>query len=307
MPALVETMMYVREKPWHGMGVCVQEAPTAKEAIELAGLNWDVNPLPVYDSLGNQIAGYSVNTRSTDGSHLGIVGSRYQIVQNAEAFEFTDSLIGEGMRYETAGALRNGKQVWLLGKMPEREIAGDKFEPYICFTNTHDGSGAVRVCMTPIRVVCNNTLNLALTTAKRKWSTVHKGNIQGKLSEARQTLGLMDLYLTNLAETADMLACAPFFEAEVMKALEKMLKLPEKATERQKKTNAEIKEGIIQCMFAPDLVQFHDTKWGFINAVSDYVAHSDPIRRTENWKENRFATVVAGHPLLDAAFEAVGV
>ena len=307
MAALVETMMYVREKPWHGLGTRVEEALTSGEAIEKAGLDWNVIPCPVFDDRHIQIMGYTANTRDKDNAVLGIVGSRYSIVQNKEAFDFTDALIGEGMKYETAGSLKGGRQVWLLGKMPQTEILGDKLDPYVCFTNTHDGSGAVRVCMTPVRVVCNNTLNFALSTAKRKWSCVHKGNIQGKLSEARQTLGLMDLYLKNLAETADMLACAPFYEAEVMAALKKMLPVTEKTTERQKKTIQETKEGIIECTFAPDLVEFLDTKWGFLNAVADYVAHSDPMRETKNWQENRFAAIVAGHPLLDKAFEAVGV
>lgn len=307
MAALVETMMYVREKPWHGLGTRVEEALTSAEAIEKAGLDWNVIPCPVFDDRHIQIQGYTANTRDKDNAVLGIVGSRYSIVQNKEAFDFTDALIGEGMKYETAGSLKGGRQVWLLGKMPETEILGDKLEPYVCFTNTHDGSGAVRVCMTPVRVVCNNTLNFALSTAKRKWSCVHKGNIQGKLSEARQTLGLMDLYLKNLAETADYLACAPFYEPEVMAALKKMLPITDKTTERQKKTIQETKEGIIQCSFAPDLVPFLDTKWGFLNAVADYVAHSDPIRETKNWQENRFATIVAGHPLLDKAFEVMGV
>ena len=307
MAALVETMMYVREKPWHGLGVMVEEAPTSKDAIKLGGIDWLVEQKPVFDQNGKQILGYYVNTRDSDGAHLGVVGSRYSIVQNWEAFEFTDALTGEGLKYETVISLKGGRCVVLLGRMPTVEIAGDKLEPYVCFMNTHDGSGAVKVCMTPVRVVCNNTLNFALSTAKRKWSCVHKGNIQGKLSEARQTLGLMDLYLKNLAETADMLACAPFYEAEVMAALKKMLPVTEKTTERQKKTIQETKEGIIECTFAPDLVEFLDTKWGFLNAVADYVAHSDPMRKTESWQENRFAAIVAGHPLLDKAFEAVGV
>ena len=307
MAALVETMMYVREKPWHGLGTRVEEALTSGEAIEKAGLDWNVIPCPVFDDRHIQIQGYTANTRDKDNAVLGIVGSRYSIVQNKEAFDFTDALIGEGMKYETAGSLRGGRQVWLLGKMPQTEILGDKLDPYVCFTNTHDGSGAVRVCMTPVRVVCNNTLNFALSTAKRKWSCVHKGNIQGKLSEARQTLGLMDLYLKNLAETADYLACAPFYEADVMMALKRMLPITEKTTERQKKTIEETKEGIIECTFAPDLFEFLDTKWGFLNAVADYVAHSDPMRKTESWQENRFAAIVAGHPLLDKAFEVVGV
>jgi len=306
MPALVENMMYVREKPWHGMGTRVEEAPTSKDAIELAGLNWDVVPCPVFDDRHVQIQGYWANTRSTDNSVLGIVGSRYQIVQNAEAFDFTDALIGEGMRYETAGSLKGGRQIWLLGKMPDIEIVGDKVEPYVCFTNTHDGSGAVRVCMTPIRVVCNNTLNAALNTAQRKWSTVHKGSVQAKLADARKTLGLMDIYLKRLSETADMLACSPFFEADVMAALAQMFPLEKDATDRQKKVNEEIKDDVYTCMFAPDLLPFQDTKWGFLNAVADYVAHSDPIRKTKNWQENRFASIVAGHPIFDKAVEIVG-
>ena len=122
MAALVETMMYVREKPWHGLGTCVEEALTSSEAIEKAGLDWNVIPCPVFDDRHIQIMGYTANTRDKDNAVLGIVGSRYSIVQNKEAFDFTDALIGEGMKYETAGSLKGGRQVWLLGKMPQTDI-----------------------------------------------------------------------------------------------------------------------------------------------------------------------------------------
>ena len=305
MAALVETMMYVREKPWHGLGTKVEEAPTSKDAIELAGLNWDVIPEPILDKNGVVIDGYKANTRSCDGRILGIVGNRYSIVQNAEAFDFTDSLIGEGLKYETAGSLRGGKQIWLLGKMPDRVIAGDKFEPYICFTNTHDGTGAVRCCMTPIRVVCNNTLNMALAGAKRAWSTVHRGDIKTRLDDARRTLELMDVYLNNFAMEAEILLNERMTSDEVVKVLDKMFPLKPDATERQKNTVHEQKMEIVSCLLAPDIAAFADTKWGFLNAVSDYVGHSDPIRQTKNWQENRFASVVTGHPLLDAAYSAI--
>ena len=305
MSANVETMMYVREKPWHGLGTRVEYAPTSKEALELAGLNWTIDGMPIFDQDGNQIPGYKANTRSSDGKVLGIVGKRYQIVQNAEAFDFTDSLIGEGITYETAGSLRGGRQIWLLGKMPERFILGDKFEPYICFTNTHDGTGAVRACMTPVRVVCNNTLNMALEGASRAWSTPHRGNVQMKLEEARQTLQLADTYLVRLDEEADKLANAKMSEGDVDKALDKMFYLPEDATERMKKTVAEAKDEIIVCMLRPDVAQFLNTKWGFINAVSDYVGHSEPARRTRNFEENRWGNIIGGHWLLDKAFSAI--
>ena len=202
MSANVETMMYTREKPWHGLGTKVMEAPTSADAIRLAGLNWTVEPKPVYDGEGTPIPGWVANTRSSDGKVLGLVTTRYKVVQNADAFSFTDHLIGGDVRYETAGSLREGKQVWLLAKMPSAKVAGDEVEPYLCFTNTHDGTGAVRVCMTPVRVVCNNTLNLALSSAMRSWSMIHTGDIEGKISEARQTLELAQRYMLELDRQA---------------------------------------------------------------------------------------------------------
>ena len=307
MSANVETMFYTREKPWHGLGTCVEEAPSAREAIELAGLNWDVIPAPIFDSRGIQIRGYVANTRNSDNSVLGIVGERYSIVQNAEAFDFTDSLLGEGLKYETAGSLRGGRQIWLLGKMPERVIAGDKFEPYICFTNTHDGTGAIRCCMTPVRVVCNNTLNMALAGAKRTWSARHTGDIQSKLDDARRTLDLADAYLNTLALEAEILAnetITPSEQGDIIKAL---VPMPKDATDRQKRVVEEARTDIVCCILRPDLAQFLNTKWGFLNAVADYVDHGDPMRKTKNWKENRFNAIVTGHPMLDKAMNLMGV
>lgn len=301
MAANVETMMYVREKPWHGLGTRVEEAPTSKDALELAGLNWTIEGRPVFDQRGIMIPNYKANTRSTDGRVMGIVSGRYSVVQNQEAFDFTDALIGEGVTYETAGSLRNGKQIWLLGKMPDAKILGEAFEPYICFTNTHDGTGAVRACMTPVRVVCNNTLNMALRDAKRAWSTPHRGNVQAKLEEARQTLQLAQKYIVTLDEEADKLANSRMTDDEIKAALDTMFELPEKASERMKRNAQEAKDEIVVCMLRPDLAQFLNTKWGFINAVSDYVGHSEPARRTQNFEENRWGNIIGGHWLFDKA------
>lgn len=307
MAANVETMMYVgREKPWHGLGTQVDEAPGSEEALRLAGLDWEIESKPIFDASGKLIAGYKANTRSTDGSVLGVVSNKYKLVQNREAFEFTDALIGEGVKYETAGSLRGGRQIWLLARMPERKIAGDAFEPYICFTNTHDGSGAVRACMTPIRVVCNNTLNMALRGAQRSWSTPHRGNVAARLDEARQTLGLAELYLQRLAEQADRLANEKMTEGDMMQALNQMFPVAEDASDRQKRNAQAAKDGIIICTLAPDLLQFAGTKWGFLNAVSDYGSHADPARKTKTYDENRWGNIINGRWMLDRAMAAVG-
>ena len=105
MSANVETMFYVREKPWHGLGVQVMEAPASADALIWAGLDWRVVQRDVCTDEGCWIPGYKANVRDTDGSVLGIVSDRYKVVQNEDAFKFTDQLLGEGVTYETAGSL----------------------------------------------------------------------------------------------------------------------------------------------------------------------------------------------------------
>lgn len=305
MAANVETMFSVREKPWHKLGTIVDKAPTSADALKLAGLDWNVESREVYDKAGNVIPSFFANTRDSDEKVLGIVGAKYKIVQNKEAFEFTDALIGEGITYETAGSLKEGKTIWLLGKMPERYIVGDKFEPYICFTNTHDGTGAVRVCMTPIRVVCNNTLNLALSGATRNWSAVHSTNIDKKLNEARLTLLLANEYLAKLDEEADKLANEKMSEGEMRDTLKKIFDVDSNASKRQKENSEIIQEQIMICTLSPDLIKFANTKWGFINAVSDWVDHSEPLRHTKNYNENRWGNIIGGNSVLDKALALV--
>lgn len=151
MAANVESMFYTRTKPWHGLGVQVQEAPESKDALRLAGLDWKVYQREVYTDSGIRIDGYRANVRNTDNKVLGVVTERYKIVQNEEAFAFTDALLGKGVRYETAGSLQEGRKVWLLAQLPkEYIISGEQISPYLVFSNSHDGSAAVRVAVTPI-------------------------------------------------------------------------------------------------------------------------------------------------------------
>ena len=126
MPANVETMFSVRETPWHGLGRIIMDAPASREALELAGLDWQVESRNIYSGTGAMIPSYRANVRSTDDAVLGVVSDRYRIVQNEEAFQFTDDLLGEGVTYETAGSLQGGKKVWMLARLPRKYlIAGD--------------------------------------------------------------------------------------------------------------------------------------------------------------------------------------
>ena len=298
-----ESGMFVRQPAWHGLGTIVQEAPTSADALHLAGLDWEVNPNPVFTDKGIEIPNYKANIRSSDNSVLGIVTDRYKIVQNKEAFAFTDALLDEGVTYESAGSLRNGKTIWLLAKMPEKSILGDKFDPYVCFTNSHDGTGAVKVCCTPVRVVCWNTLNIALSSASRCWSTKHVGDMAYKLEEAKYTLGMTNKYMSKLDEEADKLANMKISEDEIHKILDEMFPVNENKDSDRKKANVEsAKNEIMICYMAPDIAKFLGTKYGFLNAVSDWVGHSTPARNTASYRENNWGRIMNGHPIFDLAY-----
>lgn len=132
MAANVESMFYVRETPWHGLGTKVLEAPASKDALQLAGLNWRVLQEPIYTATEELIDGYRANVRDSDRKVLGVVTDRYRVIQNDEAFAFTDGLLGEGVKYETAGSLQGGRKVWLLAHMPHEYIISGSV-PGSCF------------------------------------------------------------------------------------------------------------------------------------------------------------------------------
>lgn len=305
MSANVETMFYVRENPWYGLGTKVNEAPGSREALIIAGLNWNVLQEPIYTETEEFIEGYKANVRDSDRKVLGVVTDRYKVIQNQEAFAFTDALLGEGVRYETAGSLQGGKRVWLLAHMPhEYIISGERISPYLVFTNTHDGSGAIKAALTPIRVVCQNTLNLALSTAKRSWSMIHTGNIKGKLQEARNTLILAETYMDSLGREFEGLRKKKLTDKQVMEYIEILLPLEDNATPQQTKNVRRLQEDMkLRYFEAPDLKDVGKNAYRFINAVSDFATHAEPLRKTANYKENMFARTIEGNPLIDKAYQ----
>ena len=305
MAANVESMFYVRETPWHGLGTRVMEAPDSRDALIVAGLNWNVVQEPIYTETEELIDGYKANIRDSDRSVLGVVTDRYKVIQNNEAFAFTDALLGEGVRYETAGSLQGGKKVWLLAHMPhEYIISGEHISPYLLFSNTHDGSGAIKVALTPIRVVCNNTLNLALSTAKRSWSMIHTGDIKEKIQEAQDTLFMAEKYMDSLGEEFENLRMKKITHTQEMDYIELLLPMEDSTTPQQAKNIRRLREDLKMRYFdAPDLQDVGKNAYRFVNAVSDFATHAEPLRKTVNYKENLFARTVEGNPLIDKAYQ----
>lgn len=307
MSANVETMFYVRETPWHGLGIKVMEAPSSKEALRLAGLDWNVVQEPIYTENEEIIEGYKANVRDSDRRVLGVVTDRYKIIQNEEAFAFTDELLGEGVRYETAGSLMNGRKVWILARMPQEYIiSGERISPYLVFSNTHDGSGAVKVALTPIRVVCQNTLNLALSTAKRSWAMIHTGAVKEKMQEARDTLSLASTYMTHLGKEFEALRMKKLADKQVMDYIEILLPIEDDSTPQQIKNMKRLREDMkLRYFEAPDLQDVGKNAYRFINAVSDFATHASPLRKTASYKENLFAKTMDGNPMIDKAYQMI--
>ena len=307
MAANVESMFYVRETPWHGLGTKVLEAPASKDALQLAGLNWRVLQEPIYTATEELIDGYKANVRDSDRKVLGVVTDRYRVIQNDEAFAFTDGLLGEGVKYETAGSLQGGRKVWLLAHMPhEYIISGERISPYLLFSNTHDGSGAIKVALTPIRVVCQNTLNLALAGAKRSWSMIHTGDIREKMQEAKDTLFLAEKYMDELGKEFEALRMKKLTDKQVMEYIEILLPIEDGSTPQQEKNMKRLREDMkIRYFDAPDLQGVGKNAYRFVNAVSDFATHAEPLRRTANYKENLFSRTVDGNPMIDKAYQMV--
>lgn len=308
MAANVESMLYTgRTAPWHGLGISVLEAPASRDALELAGLDWRVVQRELITEDGIQVAGFKANVRDQDNRVLGVVTDRYKVVQNDEAFAFTDELLGEGITYETAGSLQEGRRTWILAKLPQRYIiSGDEITPYLVFMNSHDGTGAIKAAMTPIRVVCQNTLNLALATAKRTWSTNHVGDIRGKLEDAKYTLLYADKYMAELGKSIDKLSRQKLTDKQVYEYIDELFPLVDNATEQQMKNLHKMKEEVRDRYFlAPDLQHVGKNAYRFVNAVSDFATHSKPLRERANYRESLFARTIDGNAMIDKAYSLV--
>ena len=307
MPSYLESMFYVRVAPWHGLGTCVESALGSEEALEKSGLDWTVIQSPIMTAAHESIPGYKANIRETDNRILGVVTDRYKVIQNHEAFTFVDGLLGEGVRFETAGSLHNGRKVWMLAKLPEAyNHNGETIEPYLVFSNSHDGFSSIRVAMTPIRVVCQNTLNLALNNAKRIWATAHTGDLTRKMNEAHSTLQLARGYMDKLGDEFARLSQVRLPDAKVMEYIDMLLPMDDSPTEIHKRNITRVREDLkVRYFDAPDLQHVGRNAYRFVCAVSDFATHAEPSRKTANYRENVFAKTIVGNPLIDKAYDIV--
>jgi phage/plasmid-like protein (TIGR03299 family) len=287
----VENMFSVNEKPWHGLGTIVKTAPTIGEAIKLAGLDWRVLEQPIYTFnqpenkliLGQyeQVDGSKALLRSDNNTVLGIVSNRYQPLQNVEAFNFYEPLVTAGLvELETAGCLREGKRIWVMAKIAGDDIkiiGDDVIRKYILLSNSHDGTMAVRVGFTPVRVVCANTLAMAHRNEGSQLIRLrHAKGVTSNLDALREVINLANYSFTASAEQYAKLAQRQINSAD-LRSYVKICLGYDKTEDKDLSTRAENQIDNVIRLFSygkgQDLTGVKGTVWAAYNAVTEHLSH----------------------------------
>ena len=230
MAHMVETMAYAGEVPWHGLGTPVPSDLTPEQFMVKAGLDWDVEKEDILTRSGIKVKNKQALVRSSDGSILDVVGTGWNPVQNSEAFDFFEEYVNAGdMEMHTAGSLKDGQMVWALAKTKDgfELFNGDQTDNYFLFTNPHQFGKAINIRMTPIRVVCNNTLTLSLSQNADQMLTVnHRKAFDA--SEVKEQMGIAREKLDQYKTMAEFLGSKPYTGENIVQYFNEVFGTPAK-------------------------------------------------------------------------------
>ena len=295
MPANVEEMFSAVSPPWHKLGTVTEGAQTAEQVVEVVPeLGALVEPYELYwksDLFTGPavLPGRVLNVRNAfvkDGVEhpqkpLGIVGDGYLISQTVDQFAALDKLVeGEQLLYETAGSIRDGRVHWLLTRMPEGlEVVGDEVIPYILVVNSFDGSRALTWATTPVRVVCQNTLSLALgSKATRKFALRHRSGLHDRFEDVQKALGLSAGHIEALADWAEMAVRTSVSEKQIRRVIGNAIPLPpvdKSGKGARGRYNAGQRRLLVRDLLAEadNLAEHRNNAWGLYNAIVQFNDH----------------------------------
>lgn len=313
-------MAYSGHRPWHSLGTQVPGLMTVVQALAAGHLDWEVEKIPLMTADTDMVVvpntfatGRRGPEQNPDGTPKfipfeGAVKGRYTIVQNVDAFDFFNKAIDDEIAcIETVGALGKGEVIWAMAKLPEdfEPAPGDPVERYILLTNSHDGSGAVMATMTPVRVVCNNTLTAALRGSKNVVKIRHTKSAHKKIEELDKLLGASDEYWKGLRVAYHNLMMRDMTQLEVIEFIETMfpgkiekVKQVGGGTKRVEVVSTRTKNNRdkIQSLFEGDAIgadKAGRTHWGMFNAFTEYLDSHRSIRKTTNaWEASNFGSGV---------------
>ena len=287
MPAAVENMMFVGETPWHGLGNQVEEGINVSDAMTAAGLDWEVG-LKDLQTVDGVPVSHRATYRKSDGSILGVVGPRYTPLQNKDAFDWFQPFLDAGeCGIHTAGSLHSGQKVWVLAQLNRDNseiVPNDEVCKFILLSNSHDGSTAIRVGYTPIRVVCVNTLAFAHNHTNSKLIRIrHTRSSQKNLEQVRDIMDNINAEFEATAEQYRFLASKNFNQADVEKYVKVVLGLEKTPNEDIKTRTRNIIDDILTRIEGPkqSATNVRGTWWAAYNGFNEYLNYAKG-RTTDN-------------------------
>jgi len=303
-----DSFVSAREPAWWGGGTVLDHVFTAEEAIEHANLGYEVEKRELFTTSGDVIIGQSQNdnfgrtrvpdmyatVRTDNNVPLGVVGDRYTVLQNKEAFKFFDSIVGEGKAiYETAGVLGKGEKIFITAKLPKQLVVApnDVIDQYLFITNSHDGSGSISAAFTTVRIVCANTLAMALANSSHQVKFRHTMNAQTNLSQAAKMMGIAVKQGEIMENNYQRMVKVNISDEELKKFIQLALKpnIEQISEEEFSKRFNNTVEGVLQYAHTDETQLMHTTKGtlfgalnavtGYYNNVKEYKTHEDKLKQ----------------------------
>ena len=280
----------VGREPWHGLGTRVpSDAMTAVQALAAADLDWTVRLDPVWRQItsGNLVGpsmernpDYRFVVREDTESVLGLVGSRYHVAQNVETFDFVDAIVGGGdAHYHTAGSLWGGRRVFLLVQLKGdyRLDNGEALNSFILLDNSHDGTSALRMRLTKVRVVCQNTLDTA-SQGRAGFHARHTSGIMSRVVEARNLLGLNDAHMSRYIAECNMLAQEAWNDFDHEYLVRDLFSIDgrHELSELKGVTGAAARRAME--LFHDGVGNAGETRWDAYNAITEFVDYHRPLK-----------------------------
>lgn len=296
----IETMAYTNEVPWHGLGTHILGAPSVDDMLEKAKLDWTISKHPLhYSKKGvenepdSTVDDYFSLVRNTDGKCLDVVGKQYRPVQNKEAFKFFNEFVKAGKaKMETAGSLRGGRYVWGLANLQTsfKLEGGDEVKGYLLVASPHESGKALIIKFTTIRVVCNNTLTLALKNGGNEFRMAHRCEFDDSTRErAKEVLGIAREQMDEFEKNARKLKKLKLGEKDIIEVLANVyqphISMKELNADFDKRSKPSLKRVMDVLVNAPGADP--KTGWGVLNAVTYYADHvasrTADKRMTNSW------------------------
>lgn len=302
------TIFVDRTTTWHAIGKDVQECKDMEAVLASSGLDYTVEKRPVFFNNEQSVAwdgipNRFVTVRTSDMHPYDVVSDKFEIIQNRDAFDFVNYM-GDELSFEKAGETASG-MIYVIGKLPEVNILGDKFTPHVIFRNGFSGKVKITAAICPLRMVCQNQFNFAFQDAQNTITIRHVRNAESKLVEARETLRMSADYMARLNDMAEHFAAIKMSERQLEKVVKYLFPIPEDtAINPFKRKNLEDQRAaFLRAHEQEDNRNFRGTAWGLINAYTDFITHKEPAGKRSDRFEGKFVNTtfkVAMNPIINA-------